>query len=64
MALLEISTVFMPKRKTMELRTGCCLAYETAYGDVIVCRKCGMENPELVEVKEEDNGNDTTRARS
>ena len=38
----------------MGLRTRCCFAYETAYGDVIVCRKCGMENPELVEVKEEE----------
>ena len=42
----------------MELRTGCCFAYETTYGDVIVCRKCGMENPELVEVKEEGKESD------
>ena len=47
----------------MELRTGCCLAYETAYGDVIVCRKCGMENPELVEVSEEQLNQDVAGRR-
>ena len=36
----------------MELRTKCCLAYETTYNDVIVCRQCGMECPEFVEICE------------
>lgn len=35
----------------MELRTKCCKAYDTYWGDLHVCRKCHQPNPEMIEVK-------------
>ena len=37
-----------------EYRTKCCNAHDSFWGDVHICRKCEMENPEMIEVENVD----------
>ena len=34
-----------------QLRTKCCLAYDTFWDDLHVCRKCNAPNPAMIEVE-------------